>query len=113
MFSGKPGPLSESCLVVDALAPEIKKQLLDWYCDLQLREYRAIFRPTDEVGNLENIARRYAWLKRNCKSYDEEQAGIFPAGWRVSELVCERFCDITKYAEGIHHRRFRISILIL
>lgn len=96
VFSGKAGPLSETCMVVDAMAPDVKKQLLEWYCDLQLREYRGIFRPTDEVGNLDNIARRYAWLKRNCKNYDEEQAGIFPTGWKVSEMVCERFCDITK-----------------
>jgi hypothetical protein len=86
--------LSHIDIFKQLIAPRM--QLLDWYCDLQLREYRSIFRNSDEVGNFENIVRRFAWFKRLVMAYDEQQAGIFPDGWNVSRLVCSRFCDVTK-----------------
>ena len=88
--------LSQICLVIEALGPETKKQMLDWYVDLQLREYCSIFRPEDEVGNLDNLPRRFAFLKRICKNFDEEQVGVFPKEWNPSLLFCKKFCEHTK-----------------
>jgi hypothetical protein len=68
-FVGNSCILAEACCVINVLTEDCKKHLLDWYCDLQLREYVSIFRNSQEVGNLQNISRRYAWLKRLIKSF--------------------------------------------
>jgi hypothetical protein len=94
-----------------------RNALTDWYVELQLKSYRALFRPGFEVcaiilenvyGNmasdhgyqvsdLDNISRRYAWLKRMLNTCEEEQGSIFPPEWRISEKLCHRFCKYTRY----------------
>src|SRR5690606_6378729 len=64
--------LAEACLVMDALGEAARMRLINWYCNTQLREYRTVFRGSEEAGSLDNISRRYAWLKRILKTYDEE-----------------------------------------
>ncbi|KAL7269840.1 Vacuolar protein sorting-associated protein 53 [Rhizina undulata] len=88
--------LSEACAVLDALGNGARARLVNWYCNTQLREYRTVFRNNDEAGSLDNIARRYAWLKRLLKTYDEEHAGILPGHWKVGEVVARTFCDGTR-----------------
>src|SRR5580704_10595161 len=68
--------LSESCLVIDVLGDETKQSLLTWYCNLQLKEYRNIFRGNEEAGGLDNISRRYAWLRRILANFEEEHSPI-------------------------------------
>ena len=60
-------------------------------------DYRQIFRNSEEVSQLDNISRRYAWLKRLLKTLDEKHADIFPPQWFVTARVCEQFCNYTRY----------------
>lgn len=90
--------LSESCLVIDVLGDEARDRLITWYCNLQLKEYRNVFRGNEEAGGLDNISRRYAWLRRILGVYDEEHAQIFPGQWRVNEVLCKAFSDTTRYS---------------
>lgn len=46
----KKSMLSEACLVLDALGDNARNRLITWYCNSSLREYRLIFKATDEVG---------------------------------------------------------------
>ncbi|CAG8566118.1 2862_t:CDS:10 [Paraglomus occultum] len=89
-------PLSDGCLVIDIMGANVRTQLINWYCEQQLREYKRLFRGNDEIASLENTPRRYAWLKRALKSYDEEHASIFPVRWHLSEELCSKFCEITR-----------------
>ena len=88
--------LAEACLVMDALGENARSRLVTWYCNTQLREYRQVFRGNEEAGSLDNIARRYSWLKRMLKTYDDEHAVIFPASWHVNEMLANVFCESTK-----------------
>jgi hypothetical protein len=90
------GVLNEACAVMDALGDTARQRLVTWYCNTQLREYRQVFRGIDEAGSLDNIGRRYAWFRRMWKTYDEEHAGIFPASWRVNEMLANAFCEGTR-----------------
>jgi hypothetical protein len=92
----KRGVLSEACLVVDALGEHARSRLVTWYCNTQLREYRQVFRNNEEAGSLDNISRRYSWFRRILKIYDEENASIFPASWRVNEILANVFCEGTR-----------------
>ncbi|OJJ47834.1 hypothetical protein ASPZODRAFT_131425 [Penicilliopsis zonata CBS 506.65] len=88
--------LAEGCLVMDALGDHARSRLVTWYCNSELREYRQIFRGNEEAGSLDNISRRYSWFRRILKTYDEEYAGIFPASWRVNEILANVFCEGTR-----------------
>ncbi|KAJ6122985.1 hypothetical protein N7512_005450 [Penicillium capsulatum] len=92
----KRGMLSEACLVADALGEHARSRLVTWYCNTQLREYRQVFRNNEEAGSLDNISRRYSWFRRILKIYDEENAAIFPASWRVNEILANIFCEGTR-----------------
>lgn len=86
----------DAALAVDAIGLEAINALLDWYCTLQLREYRRIFRATDEAGQLDNVSRRFAWFRRVLKQHDEEHAGGFLEKWQAARALTARFADITR-----------------
>lgn len=92
----KKGTLAEGCQVVEVLGESAKSRLINWYCNSQLREYRQVFRGSEEAGSLDNMSRRYAWLKRLLKTYDEEHATIFPASWKVNSILTNAFCEGTR-----------------
>ena len=88
--------LAEACLVMDSLGENARSRLITWYCNTQLREYRQLFRGSEEAGSLDNISRRYSWFKRMLKTYDDEHAALFPPSWRVNELLANAFCEGTR-----------------
>ena len=90
------GMLAEACLVMDALGDNARSRLMTWYCNTQLREYRQVFRGSDEAGSLDNISRRYSWFKRMLKTYDDQHAVMFPSYWRVDEMLANAFCEGTR-----------------
>ena len=49
-----------------------------------------------QAGSLDNIGRRYSWFNRMMKTYDVEHASIFPAYWRVNEMLANSFCEGTR-----------------
>lgn len=104
----KKGMLGEACLVVDALGEYARQRLVNWYCNTQLREYRMVFRGSEEAGNLDNIARRYSWFMRMLKTYDAEHQWLFPREWRVNEMLANAFCEGTREDyKGILQRSMR------
>lgn len=88
--------LPESALVIDAIGTEAKSALIDWYCALQLREYRRIFRATDEAGQLDNVSRRFAWFRRVLKIHEDEHAPAFLEHWKAERWLIRKFADVTK-----------------
>ncbi|PWN30868.1 hypothetical protein BDZ90DRAFT_248516, partial [Jaminaea rosea] len=86
----------DAALALDAIGSDAVNALLDWYCALQLREYRRIFRATDEAGQLDNVSRRFAWFRRVVKQHDEEHSGGFLEGWQAAKALTARFADITR-----------------
>lgn len=51
---------------------------------------------TTKAGSLDNISRRYSWFNRMMKTYDVEHATIFPAYWKVNEMLANSFCEGTR-----------------
>lgn len=100
--------LAEACHVMDALGDNARSRLITWYCNTQLREYRQLFKGSEEAGSLDNISRRYSWFKRMLKTFDDEHAAIFPSSWRVNELLANAFCESTREDfKGILQRSIR------
>lgn len=88
--------IPEAALALDAIGPDAVTALLDWYCALQLREYRRIFRATDEAGQLDNVARRFAWFRRVLKQHEEEHASGFLPSWQPALALTGRFAEVTR-----------------
>jgi hypothetical protein len=77
--------------------------MVDRYVSFEFKEYRRIFRPTDEAGQLDNIGRRFAWFRRvlgrheNDFENDSEGRRVFPAEWRVGWSLFAKFSEITRH----------------
>ncbi|ONM35410.1 Vacuolar protein sorting-associated protein 53 A [Zea mays] len=85
--------LSDACLVVDALEPSVREELVKNFCSKELTSYRQIFEGA-ELAKLDKTERRYAWIKRRLRS-NEDTWKIFPPSWHVDYLLCIQFCKIT------------------
>ncbi|KAG5513516.1 hypothetical protein PMAC_000948 [Pneumocystis sp. 'macacae'] len=81
----KASQLQEICIMVDVLENKARERILLWYCNTQLREYRT-------AASLDNISRRYTWIKRMLKLYDEKHSKMFPKSWNTDEKLCQNFC---------------------
>lgn len=86
--------LSEACLVVDALEPSVREELVKNFCNRELTSYQQIFEGA-ELAKLDKTERRYAWIKRRLRT-NEEIWKIFPASWHVEYLLCIQFCKLTR-----------------
>ncbi|KAL6586531.1 HIT domain protein [Orobanche minor] len=85
--------LTDACLVVDALEPSVREELVKNFCSRELTSYQQIFEGA-ELARLDKSERRYAWIKRRLRT-NEEIWKIFPSSWHVSYLLCIQFCKLT------------------
>ncbi|MED6151359.1 HIT domain protein [Stylosanthes scabra] len=86
--------LSDACLVVDALEPSVREELVNNFCNRELTSYEQIFEGA-ELAKLDKTERRYAWIKRRMRS-NEEIWKIFPSSWHVLYRLCILFCKKTR-----------------
>ncbi|KAK6791718.1 hypothetical protein RDI58_010799 [Solanum bulbocastanum] len=86
--------LSDACLVVDALEPSVREELVKNFCNRELTSYQQIFEGA-ELAKLDKTERRYAWIKRRLRT-NEEIWKIFPRSWHVDYLLCIQFCKLTR-----------------
>ncbi|KAF8757302.1 Vps53-like, N-terminal [Rhizoctonia solani] len=76
--------------------PLARNAILDRYASLELKEYRRIFRNTDEAGQLDNLSRRFAYFRRVLQAHDTERARAFPQSWKVGEHLTACFASATR-----------------
>ncbi|KAJ7495902.1 Vps53-like protein [Mycena galericulata] len=92
----KPSAIADACLVVDVLGADVRAQMIERYVAIELKEYRRIFRPSDEAGQLDNISRRFAWFRRLLQTHEVEQGRVFPSDWKVGWHLLAKFSEITR-----------------
>ncbi|CAN6673322.1 vacuolar protein sorting-associated protein 53 [Trichomonascus vanleenenianus] len=90
--------LGDACLVLDSLTggANYREQLTTWYCNVVLKEYHTIFGTADEAGSLDNISRRYAYLKRLLKKHTDDHEQYFAEDWHITQELTKRFCATTR-----------------
>lgn len=99
MTSNLPGNmkhLSDACLIVDALGPVFRKDVIEEVVQLQLVPYEKLFGPTKEHFSLDQVDRRWAWFKRLVKNVEAKFSSICPSHWRLSLRLCFDFMERTK-----------------
>ncbi|KAJ3896186.1 Vps53-like protein [Lentinula edodes] len=92
----KPAVIADACLVVDVLGEDFRSLLVERYVALELKEYRRIFRTSDEAGQLDNISRRFSWFRRLLQTHELEQGRVFPSEWKVGWHLLAKFTEITR-----------------
>ncbi|XP_065166273.1 vacuolar protein sorting-associated protein 53 homolog [Atheta coriaria] len=107
--------LQQACLVVSALDVKVKNDLLKWFVDLQLVEYKHLFQSTEDTAWLDKIDKRYAWLKRHLLEFEERLGTMFPQNWEVSERIAVQFCNHTReeLSALMQKRRHEIDVKLL
>lgn len=86
--------LSDACLVVNALEPSVREELVNNFCSRELNSYEQIFEGA-ELAKLDKTERRYAWIKRRMRT-NEEIWKVFPTSWLVPYRLCIQFCKLTR-----------------
>ncbi|DBA74723.1 TPA: hypothetical protein ACH3X2_009385 [Trebouxia sp. C0005] len=87
--------LKACCLVTDALGYKARDELVDYVCKKEMGVYSQIFAPVGDTAQLDRVERRYNWLRKRLRAREEVWA-IFPEAWRVPQLLCLMFCQVTK-----------------
>ena len=81
---------------MNALEPHVREELVGRVANGELTNYASVFDAGEtERSGLENVERRYAWIKRNVRS-KEQMWAVFPPEWRVAQLVCMSLCKLTR-----------------
>lgn len=107
--------LAEACEVVSILNTNIKEDIINWFVDLQLEEYRHLFQSNVGDSWLDNLEKRFNWITESLKHYEQNLRKIFPRDWNVPELLSLEFCEITKNSlkEVMNLRQRDITLTIL
>jgi len=93
---GSSKQLAEACLVVSVLEPRVKKSIVTWFIQLQIKEYTIMFQDNEEQAWLDKIERRFNWFKKNLIEFEERHGPIFPPDWEMSERIASEFCRVTR-----------------
>lgn len=97
-----PETVNSICLIADSIGPDIRLQMVERYVASELKEYRRIFRPSDEAGGLDNVDRRFAWFRRVLARHEAEMENdkdgkrVFPDDWKVGWAMFAKFSEITR-----------------
>jgi vacuolar protein sorting-associated protein 53 len=88
--------LHEACYAIDAMGNYAIQDVKMWFCNFILRPYSEIFEPGRPDSEFENTRRRFAWLKRTLKEYEEKYTGLFLDHWFMEHMIAQEFCRQTK-----------------
>jgi len=92
----RPQGIEAARYCVDAMGPSVRREVITRFCLRLLEDYKEIFQPPKEASGLENAERRYKWLKRQLREYEEKYDDHFPKSWYVPCGLCEHFCHVTR-----------------
>lgn len=104
--------LAEACLVVDCLDAGVKNKLLDWIISSELSEYKVLFQENQDISWLDNIDKRFNWLKNQLMQFEGRLGRVFPPRWEVSERIAVEFCRHTtsELSKVMANRQYEINV---
>jgi hypothetical protein len=88
--------LNRIYIVVDALGPHFRKDLLERFAQLQLIPYEKLFAAGTKLSTLENLDKRFAWFKRLLSVADHRLTAYIPSRWGLAYHLFAEFVRRTK-----------------
>jgi vacuolar protein sorting-associated protein 53 len=96
--------LSDACLVVDALEPRVREDVVGRLTSKELAEYAASF--SNERNNVASVDRRCNWIAKRVREKSTAWA-VFPERWAVARLFAASLCKMTRafITEALDNKR--------
>eukprot|EP00871_Galdieria_phlegrea_P004541 jgi/Galph1/5088/GphlegSOOS_G3760.1 len=88
--------LTAMCKIIDHISPECRNQIIEWYINSRLSAYEAVFGPGGEAASIEASEKRFAWLRRELRYFDEHWSNVFPSHWNLPLKFASAFCSTTR-----------------
>ena len=108
--------LHDACFAIDAMGENAINDIMMQFSLFILRPYQEIFEEGKPDAEFENTRRRFSWLKRTLKEYQERYDSIFPQHWLMEEMIAKEFCRQTKlHIDGVlsmGHLKIDVSKLV-
>ena len=79
--------LFDACFAIDAMGGNAISDIKMWFSIFVLRPYQEIFEPGKPDSEFENTRRRFSWLKRTLKDYEDKYQDIFPSHWYMQQMI--------------------------
>lgn len=83
-------------MAMNALGPRAVDECKSRFCNLILNPYKNTYNVDGEIGSLENVGKRFAWLNRTLKIFKEKFEQFFPVDWLLPICISQEFCRITR-----------------
>lgn len=90
-----PQQISASCAVIETLGQNYKNDIIGKICGIVLEGYQQTFKDP-ENEQLDKHERRFGWLWRRLKEFDNKWNGIFPEYWGIHCYIVYEFCGLTR-----------------
>lgn len=84
--------LHDACFAIDAMGTNAINDVKMWFSNFILKPYQEIFEPGRPDSEFQNTRRRFSWLKRTLKEYEEKYVEIFPEEWFMEQMIAQEFC---------------------
>ena len=86
--------LREACVLVEAVGPDFKKEIIKAAVDSVLVPYSEVFDRRENKA-LNSMDKRFAWFERALNEFRSKYGNIFPKHWAVPCYIVHEFCGIT------------------
>lgn len=87
--------LSQADLVVDAIGPAFRAEVLAEIAQLQLLPYENLFNPNGPNGSLDQLENRWIWLQKLQAVAEDVLTDVLPSHWEISQALHREFNNRT------------------
>lgn len=89
--------LSDAAAVADAMGDAMRQQLIAHHVRNVISLYKMIFgSERNRDSALDQVQKRYNWLKRKLKQHEEQYGEVFPRHWCIPQEITVEFCLATR-----------------
>eukprot|EP01065_Artemidia_motanka_P030131 TRINITY_DN36140_c0_g1_i1.p1 TRINITY_DN36140_c0_g1~~TRINITY_DN36140_c0_g1_i1.p1 ORF type:complete len:825 (+),score=349.54 TRINITY_DN36140_c0_g1_i1:89-2476(+) len=88
--------LAAACRIADVIGDAARKRVLTAVIGAQMKGYDIDFPPHSDDARMERMERRFVWLRRRLKTYEDSLQGVLPTTWCVAAELSAQFCKRTK-----------------
>lgn len=85
--------LNEACFAIEEL-DSLREEICNYISRMVLKNYESLFAQGEDAGP-EKIDRRFSWLRRTLREFNNTYKNVFPNEWNLQAMITKEFCDIT------------------
>jgi len=87
--------LAEACQVIDAIGDDARERQIEAFCADQLAPYRELFPRGGDSSSLDEVDRRFSWIRRLLRTFQDRFYDQFPTHWNLDRRLVDTFVEQT------------------